>query len=157
MSGSWWSLRERDSLVDDPEPAARSELLCVTADPETVDAVRELVAPRVLCRAAGSCREARVLFRAHRPALVIADDRLGEGCGLDLLRELKAEVPSTVCVLMTRASGDRSLLVRALNEPGLIHRCVERPFDPAALRAELLRCCARSDETVVPRPGFLGC
>jgi DNA-binding response OmpR family regulator len=157
MSGSWWSLRERDSLVDDPEPAPRPELLCVTEDPETVDAVRELVAPRVVCRAASSCREARVLFRAHHPSLVLADDRLCEDSGLDLLRELKAEVPRTVCVLMTRAGGDRALLIRALNEPGLIHRCVERPFDPAALRVELLRCCAARDETVVPRAGFLGC
>jgi DNA-binding response OmpR family regulator len=156
MSGSWWNLRDRDSLVDDPEQGPPPGLLVVSAEADSA-VLRELAAPQLTTIAASGCREARVLFRTHRPALVLADERLPEGCGLDLLRELKAEAPATVCVLLTSSCCEASLLVRALNEPGLLFRCVPRPFDPAALRLDLLRGLAQARASQGFRAGFLGC
>ena len=58
---------------------------------------------------AGSLSEARALERAHEPAVAVVDVNLGDGSGIDLVRELRAARPTMGLVVLTMYDGDEHL------------------------------------------------
>ncbi len=55
---------------------------------------------------AGSCTEALSAARAYRPDLVLLDIRLPDGSGIDICRQLLAELPATRVLMLTSYSHD---------------------------------------------------
>lgn len=55
---------------------------------------------------AGSCTEALSAARAYRPDLVLLDIRLPDGSGIDICRQLLAELPATRILMLTSYSHD---------------------------------------------------
>ena len=55
---------------------------------------------------AGSLSEARALERAHTPDVAVVDINLGDGSGIDLVRELRAARPTMGLVVLTMYDGD---------------------------------------------------
>ncbi len=55
---------------------------------------------------AGSCVEALSAARAYRPDLVLLDIRLPDGSGIDICRQLLAELPATRVLMLTSYSND---------------------------------------------------
>jgi len=58
-------------------------------------------------------KTAMELARQHRPQLAIVDLQLGDDSGLDLVRDLRSEVPDIVLVMVT-AYGSMEVAVRAI-------------------------------------------
>lgn len=59
---------------------------------------------------AGSLAEARSLVGAAQPDVLVVDVNLGDGSGLDLVRELRAADPAVGLVVLTMYDGDDPLL-----------------------------------------------
>ena len=55
---------------------------------------------------AGSLAEARALERAHEPDVAVVDINLGDGSGIDLVKELRARRPAMGLVVLTMYDGD---------------------------------------------------
>jgi response regulator RpfG family c-di-GMP phosphodiesterase len=86
--------------------------------------------------------------------VVIADERLPDGSGTELLRECWRLRPSTRRVLMT-AFNDVEVSVRAINE-GRAHYFVEKPWDPEVVLGtvkELLGGPRGTLQRIPPLPG----
>jgi len=62
---------------------------------------------------AESADKAMILYRAHRPALVLTDIRMPGKDGIDLLREIKAENPEAEVIMIT-GHGDMELAIQSL-------------------------------------------
>ena len=58
---------------------------------------------------AGSVAEALVLDRAHQPDVVIVDVNLGDGSGIDVVRQIRAARPEAGLVVLTMYDGDDHL------------------------------------------------
>jgi DNA-binding NtrC family response regulator len=95
---------------------ARNRILIVDDDPGVRFAMRdflELHGYRI--EEAENCAEARRIFSASRPDVVIADYRLPDGTALDLLPRLK-EVHAGIPLLILTGYGSIDLAVRAIKE-----------------------------------------
>ena len=55
---------------------------------------------------AGSLSEARALERAHEPDVAVVDVHLGDGSGVDLVRDLRSRRPEMGLVVLTMYDGD---------------------------------------------------
>jgi two-component system response regulator RegA len=75
-------------VVDDDEPF-RSRL------------VRSLAARGLEVAGAGSGEEAARVARSFRPGRAVIDLRMADGSGLDVLSELRRELPGLVCIVLT--------------------------------------------------------
>ena len=58
---------------------------------------------------AASLAEARALERAHNPDVAVVDINLGDGSGIDLVRELRSRRPAMGLVVLTMYDGDEHL------------------------------------------------
>ena len=86
-------------LVDDHELVRRgvSELLEAEDDLQVVGE-------------AGSVGEALVRIPLVRPRVAVLDVRLPDGSGVELCRDLRAQLPDLVCVMLTSFTDDQALL-----------------------------------------------
>jgi two-component system response regulator DevR len=90
-------------LVDDHQAVRRAliELLC--ADPE-LDCVGE----------AASVAEAMAKIPAVAPDVVVLDDWLPDGNGVELCRDLRSSMPDLRCLMLTSHSSDEAMLYAIL-------------------------------------------
>lgn len=59
---------------------------------------------------AGSAAEALALDRAHQPDVLVVDVNLGDGSGIDVVRQVRALRPHAGLVVLTMYDGDEHLL-----------------------------------------------
>jgi DNA-binding response OmpR family regulator len=76
---------------------------------------------------AGSKKEGISLFQTILFDIVLCGDRLPDGSGLEILRELVSKNPKLISILMTVVHNDESLKREA--EKAGIRSCLEKPFD----------------------------
>jgi response regulator NasT len=92
---------------------------------------------------AADAEEARQLFRAREPNLLLMDVRLGKDDGIELTRQLYAERPCPVVIVS--AFSDAELVARA-TEVGVFGYLV-KPVSPDALRVQIAVAVRRFDES----------
>lgn len=143
--------RELSNATAGPRPC----VLIVDDDREFVEYLRDVLARDFQVLAATTPAEAWALFERHAPRLVIADQRLPEMSGLDLLARIKARDASTVRIMVSGYE-DADVVMRALNEE-LVWRFLRKPCDRERLLAELHAARALVQASAGVRPGFLGC
>jgi two-component system response regulator RegA len=85
--------------------------------------------------AAASATEARDLIPALRPDFAVLDMRLGDGNGLDLVKELRAERDDTRIVILT-GYGNLATAVAAVKEGAIDY--LAKPADPEDIVSALL-------------------
>lgn len=90
-------------LLDDHEIVRRGVAQLVNAEPD-MEVVGE----------AGSADRALAEIRSCRPDVAVLDVRLGDGNGIEVCREVRAEHPSLPCLILTSFEDDRALLDAAL-------------------------------------------
>lgn len=93
-----------------------SRVLIVEDDAETRERLARAVsaAPRLrLCATAGTCAEARLRFSEHAPQAVLVDLGLPDGHGAALIRELAAQQPETLFMVIT-VFGDEAHVIEAI-------------------------------------------
>ena len=84
---------------------------------------------------AGSLAEAREKMATLDPEFAVLDLRLGDGNGLDLVRELRASCPETRIVILT-GYGNLATAVAAVKEGAIDY--LAKPVDPEDLITALL-------------------
>ncbi len=93
-----------------------SRVLIVEDDAETRERLARAVSadPRLqLCDTAGNCADARLRFSAHSPQVVLIDLGLPDGHGAALIRELAAQQPETLFMVIT-VFGDETHVIEAI-------------------------------------------
>ena len=90
-------------LLDDHEIVRRGVAQLVDAEPD-MEVVGE----------AGSADRALAEIRSCRPDVAVLDVRLGDGNGIEVCRDVRAEHPSLPCLILTSFADDRALLDAAL-------------------------------------------
>ncbi len=90
-------------LVDDHEAVRRGLLDMLCGDPE-LDCVGE----------AGSVAEAMTKIPAAGPDVVVLDDWLPDGNGVDLCRDLLSAMPDLRCLILTSHTADEAMLYALL-------------------------------------------
>ena len=123
-SGTPWKKGELRVLVVDDEPDVRLGLRMLA---ESLDAD---------ARAAADGEEALKTALAWHPHLVVSDITMGRMSGMDLLSELRAQLPETRVILVT-GFGTIDLAVTAMGL-GASH-FVTKPFDNEDLMASMRR------------------
>ena len=86
-------------LLDDHEIVRRGVAQLVNAE-EDMSVVGE----------AGSADRALPEIRACRPDVAVLDVRLGDGNGIEVCRDIRAEHPDLPCLILTSFADDRALL-----------------------------------------------
>jgi two-component system response regulator PhcR len=120
-------------------PVVRTKLnfqvLVVDDDPDALEALTDVLStvPHCLVTPAASFREGLARLRQRPWHMVMADERLRDGRGTDLLAEAARLRPGCARVLTT-AFRDRDILVGAINE-GSVERYFDKPWDPQELVA----------------------
>lgn len=80
----------------------KHKILVVDDEPYTIALLQELLHRKTVePKYAGSCAEARRYFRETDFNLILMDQRLPDGNGLDLLQEMRRERPNQVAIMMT--------------------------------------------------------
>ena len=95
---------------------AEHGVILVEDDPHTRERLARAVGSHPdlrLLGTAGSCDEARALFRRVVPAVLITDLGLPDGSGIDLIREIRAAHPDVLAMVIT-VFGDESHVVAAI-------------------------------------------
>lgn len=125
-----WGVEERMGMV-------RGRILVVDDEVDHLSLLRVILRRDFSVQTASSGAQALDLVREDPPDLVIADQRMPEMTGLELLAWLREHHPSTVRILLT-AYSDASVLKDAINAAG-VYRFVTKPWDPELLRIDLRR------------------
>lgn len=109
----------------------RTKILVVDDEPAIVESVADLF--RKTFRVLGTTDTERALetLAAGDIALVLADQRMPQMTGAELLARSAVIAPDTVRVMLTGYS-DISAVIEAVNK-GRIYQYVTKPWDPAAL------------------------
>ncbi|HEY7953837.1 MAG TPA: response regulator [Polyangia bacterium] len=94
-------------------------------------------------RTAGGVDEALGLVRAEAPEAAVIDLRMGDGSGIDLVRELSEIAPATRTVILT-AYGSIASAVEAM-QLGAVNY-LPKPADPEAILAAIDRDLQSADE-----------
>jgi diguanylate cyclase (GGDEF)-like protein len=126
-------------VLQRPVSAADSgerSLLLVDTDENVLAALKRLLRPdgyRIF--AEGDAQKACEVLRAHRIGVIVADQRIAGGTGIDFLRRVKELYPDTVRVVLTGYT-DLDAVSEAVNE-GALYRFVTKPWDDDCLRAHI--------------------
>lgn len=131
---------ERRILVVDDEPDVLVSL---------VDLLAEL--PGASVNVASSYNEASRFIATEDWTMVIADQWLPDGRGVDLLTDLRRRQPGALRVLMS-AHQDFGPLVEGINHAAIDH-FVAKPYDPLSLLLWVSKRLADHGPTTTPRRG----
>ena len=85
----------------------------------------------------GSAAEVEPLMQEHAPDVLVCEQQLQDGRGVDLLQQMRVEHPHTVRVLALQ-SARRDEMVRAINDAA-VYQVVTPPFEPEQLELLLQR------------------
>ncbi|MGZ5047783.1 MAG: response regulator, partial [Usitatibacter sp.] len=113
----------------------RLGLLFVDDDERVLNALRSLFRNEYHVYTALGGEEALALVKRHAIPIVVSDQRMPGMSGVDLLRQVRAESPRTVRMLLTGYS-DLAALVGSINE-GEVFRFVRKPWDNDEIRANV--------------------
>jgi CheY-like chemotaxis protein len=127
--------------LDQPR-AERPSVVVVDDEPDMLELIARILKPSADVRTARSVADAVRLLAAARCDLVLADERMPDEPGIDLLARVARESPSTVRILMS-AYADVDLLVSAINR-GKVDRFLVKPFAPDELRSMVEDALARA-------------
>ena len=112
--------------VPDAAPLSVVRLLVVT-DAETRSALREGLHRRFEITEAGTATEALSFVRARWFGTVVVDYELEDSSGVELLRQIATEFPSTHRVLISRRAVPD---LRTLLDAGVVELFFAKPVDP---------------------------
>ncbi len=115
--------------------AREARVLFVDDDERILNALRAIFRNRHQVFTARSAAHALELVRRFGMHVVVADQRMPQTTGVELLREVKAISPGTVRMLLTGYS-DLAAIVGAVNE-GEIFRYLRKPWDNLELQADV--------------------
>jgi two-component system, NtrC family, sensor kinase len=110
-------------------------VLFVDDEPENLFVFEAACAERFAVLTASSARSALELMRSHEVAVLIADQRMPEMTGLELLERVEVEHPQTVRMLVT-AYADLKTAIDAINR-GRVRRYLRKPWDTEELAVTL--------------------
>jgi signal transduction histidine kinase len=120
--------RRRRTLIE-------NTILYVDDDAANLTVLEAACAGEFSVLTAPSGRRALEIMRDREIAVLLADQRMPEMSGTDLLEAVREEFPDTVRILVT-AYSDLSAAVSAVNR-GQIRHYLSKPWDPPHLRALL--------------------
>ena len=138
----------------DARRAQRPSVVVVNDEPDMLELVARILKPLADVRTAGSVADAVRVLAAARCDLVLADERMPDEPGTDLLVRVARESPSTVRILMS-AYADVDLMVSAINR-GKVDRFLVKPFAPDELRSMVEDALASAPRPDGTRPESMG-
>ncbi len=113
----------------------RLRLLVVDDDEEARQTYQRGLTPRYEVAIAAGVGEALAILGSSAPFdVVVSDDRMPDGRGVDLLRQVAERTPGTVRLLLT---GYAPLGVGGLLTTGVIHAILHKPLLPSELEARV--------------------
>ncbi len=128
----------------------RPKLLCVDDDPQILASVRRLLDADFEVLATPSATEALELVDRHPDiAVVLADHRLKEKSGLELLRDIQTKAPDAVRAIVS-GQIDLQEMVDAINS-SLLHRFILKPWDNEYFRVQMLEALANHSTLLAKR------
>jgi serine/threonine-protein kinase len=113
-----------------PAPVAtnmKARILFVDDEERILTALRSIFRINYHVFTSTNGAEALGLVKKFQPHVVVSDQRMPEMTGVELLRQVKEEAPSTVRLLLTGYS-DLAAIVGSINE-GEVFRFVSKPWD----------------------------
>jgi serine/threonine-protein kinase len=116
-----------------PAESDRVGLLFVDDEERVLNALRALFRNDYEVHTATSGEEALALVKRHSIPIVVSDQRMPGMSGVEFLRQVRADFPRTVRMLLTGYS-DLAALVGSINE-GEVFRFVRKPWDNDEIRA----------------------
>jgi DNA-binding NtrC family response regulator len=114
---------------------SKRPILVVEHDAEVLNSLRRLLRAEFELHTAGSAAEALNVLRQQPVQVVLTGQRLPEGTGVELLRQVRQERPDLVGVVCAGYC-DLKAVIEALSH-GHVYRCVTKPCDAEELRAAL--------------------
>lgn len=139
VEGATWLLREGRGLrVEEMEAVGPRRTLLIVDDEEGVRAllVQMLSEDGYRILATGSPREAFELLARHEIGVVLADYRMPEMSGIELLSRVKEIYPHTIRMMLT-AHADQRTVLEAVNK-GWVFKYLVKPWDNQQLRTQVL-------------------
>jgi CheY-like chemotaxis protein len=111
----------------------RHVVICIDDDPPVLAAVRRLLRHEPY-EVITTLDPAEVLrqVEARKVDLIIADQRMPQMVGTELLKAVRQRSPETICVILT-GHADLSDIAGAMND-GAVDRLIRKPWDDAAFR-----------------------
>lgn len=107
-----------NALARDPKPDLRPTVLFVDDDAGNRQAFRSAFRDSMIVLVAADLKEAWELLRTHRVHVVIADQRMPNTTGSELLALVKDEFPAVRRMLVT-AYADLEAIIEAVNNGGV--------------------------------------
>ncbi|MBC7294126.1 MAG: diguanylate cyclase [Thermoleophilia bacterium] len=107
-------------------------VLVVDDDPAVTESVKDLLAPHFPVVTAKSFHQGLELLRTQNVAVILADQRLPDGTGSELLAEAVKVAPTATRVLFTGYQ-DLDAVVQAINQ-GQVYYYIKKPWQPQELR-----------------------
>jgi response regulator RpfG family c-di-GMP phosphodiesterase len=111
----------------------RIGLLFVDDEERVLNALRSLFRNEYQVYTAANGAEALALVKRHAIPIVVSDQRMPGMSGVELLRQVRADAPRTVRMLLTGYS-DLAALVGSIND-GEVFRFIRKPWDNEEIRA----------------------
>jgi response regulator RpfG family c-di-GMP phosphodiesterase len=116
----------------------------IVDDEDSILTVLQTILKNIGCEvvSAASLEEARMASLEHPDiSLIISDQRLQDGLGLDFLRDVKQTLPKSYRILMT-GYADMEVLLGAIND-GEIFRFLAKPFSAKQMQGAILEAMER--------------
>ncbi|MDY0000123.1 MAG: response regulator [Polyangia bacterium] len=121
----------------DPKPT----LVAASAQADLLDYLERVLGRDFLVQRAGSAKEALVLLEAEGPAVLLADERLPDRSGLELLGEAHGLAPETARVILVGFARLPEICEAARR--GLAHAYLVKPLDFKRLKGAIAEARAR--------------
>lgn len=119
----------------------KPKLLCVDDETEITDSLKRLLISDFRVFTASSVTEAKEVLETNPDvAIVLSDQRMGDGTGLELLAFVREKYPETVRALLT-AHVNLVAFTEAVNN-SYVHRLILKPWDNVYLRAQMIEALA---------------
>lgn len=129
--------------------ANKHPILLVDDEPEMLFSLKGLLRREFELYTAESGRQALELLQQHPIHVVMADQRMPEMTGMQLLGHVREAYPDTIRIVFT-GYADIKAVVDGVNRVGL-HRYITKPWDPDELIEVLHQAAERYDELVERR------
>jgi CheY-like chemotaxis protein len=126
-------MEPEETVLEDPVTQQRQVVICIDDDPPVLSAIRRLLRhePYEIITTLDP-GEVIHLVGSRQVNLIIADQRMPQMLGTELLKSVRQRSPGTICVILT-GHADLSDIAGAMNE-GAVDRLIRKPWDDADFR-----------------------
>lgn len=124
-------------------------ILIVDDEPEILYSLRGLLRKEFDVQTAQSPYEGLHVLRRQPIHAVMTDQRMPQTTGVEFLRQVRAEFPDVVRLILT-GYADLRAVIDAINQ-GNVYRYLTKPWDPDELRAVLHQACAEYERVAERR------